>query len=121
MTARGFKGRYFSLAAITATAAAVKLEYTRIAVRPRLRALFARPIEEETAGDPPSLETLLASGNCPCAQKSRWTLLQSPSGVHCSCVFRRKSRFALFCTKLLGAFHCECRHHNTGLSPPVFS
>lgn len=111
--AKGFRGKYFSLAAITATTSQTTLHarFTafcdHFAVRPSLT-----KEEEESPDDPPELlEELLQAEPC----YRQW----GKKALHCNCIFRRSTFLTLFISKLKKLNPCRCRFRKTGLAPPI--
>jgi hypothetical protein len=109
-TAHGFKGRYFSLQAITATSSAVTLQarHTSYVQTSRFRYLLMDETEDDPPDDPPIVavcENSFQKGSAPC---------------HCNCYFRRKAWLLLTLSRLFRRTLCRCRKTKTGLAPPFF-
>jgi hypothetical protein len=108
-TARGFKGRYFTLAAIQALNSAVKLHARENAFVSA--AVVYHVLNDTQEDDPPDLPA-----SCPC----RETAKQNRSNpCHCNCYFRRLAWLLLYLSKLFRRILCRCRKTKTGLAPPV--
>jgi len=109
---RGFKGRYFSLSAITATTNATTLHAKHSSFIQQHPQFISRESESES---PPPLDILLLE-NCtldlrknPVAKKA----------CHCSIVFLQRTlqlfhQLRFFIKKL-----CPCRKTKSGLAPPL--
>ncbi|SFP98738.1 hypothetical protein [Hydrogenimonas thermophila] len=109
-TAIGFKGRYFTLAAIQALNSAIKLQAknsTFISVAVVYNALS--DIQEDD-DDPPD------STSCLCQDSLKQN---SSKPCHCNCYFRRLAWLLLNLSKLFRRTLCRCRKTKTGLAPPV--
>ena len=115
-TPRGYKKRYFTLAAIQATVCQCKLRalVSRLVMMGLLMTGFrglSEDDEEDLADPPPNTHLILTS----VFQPSIYS--QSSSPCRCNRIFTRKTR----CTLALSAFLrkiCPCRKRKSGLSPP---
>ncbi|WP_456404201.1 hypothetical protein [Hydrogenimonas sp.] len=105
---RGFKGRYFTLAAIQAHSGAAGL-HARECAFVSLAVVYTALIEEEE-DDPPE-EPLL----CPCALKES---RDRSKPCHCNCHFRRVAWLLFHLSKFFRRTLCRCRKTKTGLAPP---
>ncbi|MEF3191663.1 MAG: hypothetical protein K6347_03805 [Campylobacterales bacterium] len=112
-TPRGFRRRYFTLAAIQAMVAECKEK----AVHSRVRSIrftrrfngVAYPDEDPPEDLPPALQALTVgvvaqqSTRCPC---------------HCNRIFATRAHAILYLTQFLRRI-CPCRKTKTGLAPPL--
>ena len=105
MIARGFRGNYFRLTAIAATAGAVKQRRLQSALRPLIRF----PHRERPESDPP--EEIL----------SELPLSQEPDPrrhpCHCSRLFRHRCRLVLRLRKR-NRYPLPTRDRYSGIAPP---
>ncbi|BDY12194.1 hypothetical protein HCR_05060 [Hydrogenimonas cancrithermarum] len=107
-TARGFKGRYFTLAAIQALNSTVKLHARENAFVSA--AVVYNVLNDMQEDDPPEV-----SSSCLCTE----TVKQDRSKpCHCNCYFRRLAWLLLHLSNLFGRRLCRCRKTKTGLAPP---
>ncbi len=108
--AKGFRGRYFTLAAIQALNSEIVLH----AVSTRRFSLFAAYslFGEEPEEDPPE-EPLTT-----CTDKNS---KDRSKPCHCNCFFRRRAWLLFHLSKFYKRRLCRCRKTKTGLAPPLFS
>ena len=97
MVAKGFRGKYFTLQAITATAAAVK-EHRRASTFDTKHHHHFFYFEEE---DPPPIEELKTSKPC-----------------YCNIFFACQAHKALRLSRIKKPPLCRCRKTKTGIAPP---
>jgi len=122
--AKGFKGRYFSLAAITATSSQTTLHARITAFRQFFIFKSPKEAEDEETQDPPELlETELQTK--PCYRSRGKNPLHAPEQsdkvlLECNCIFKLKTLLALQSSKLSLRPSCKCRFRKTGLAPPPF-
>ena len=119
--AKGFKGNYFSLAAITATSSQTTLHAQFSAYYEFFR--FNNPQEEtEEAEDQPELlETELQTKPCYrlWVKKAHFAPEQSDKVLlGCNCIFKLNTLLVLLYSKLKSNPPCKCRLRKTGLAPP---
>ncbi len=109
--AKGFKGRYFTLAAIQALNSQIALH----ADSARYRSLFVvyRLYGEEPEEDPPEEPPLVS-----CTQRAG---KNSSKPCHCNCFFRRRAWLLFHLSKFFRRSVCRCRKTKTGLAPPLFT
>ena len=92
MVAKGFKGRYFSLQAITATVSAIKLEKAEHTI---LHLFIPQKIQKEEA--PPD---------------------ERPKPCFCNIFFACLAHKALKLARIKQPPLCRCRKTKTGIAPP---
>lgn len=110
--AKGFRGKYFSFAAITATTSQTMLHARFTAFCDHFAFRSVEKEEEESPDDPVELaEAVLAAEPC--------YRLWGKKALHCNCIFRRSASLALFVSKLKKLNPCRCRFRKTGLAPPL--
>lgn len=111
---KGFKKRYFSLQAITASVSQMKLVRRRSAVAFRLRAFLPFYEESSPPKDPDAMTpVLLPVCDLPAVREySR----QRP--CHCNRFFSLYTFRIIRLNRLNKPLICRCRHRKTGLAPP---
>ncbi|WP_200762147.1 hypothetical protein [Nitrosophilus alvini] len=107
MIARGFKGKYFSLAAIQATVSEKKIAALFSKARRYIYILqnYCKSGEEdieELLNDPPGLFSFVSRKPC-----------------YCNLFFTCKAHRALKLSKIKKPPICPCRKTKTGLAPPL--
>ncbi len=107
-TARGFKGRYFTLSAIQALNSEVKLHSLKNSFISH--AALYNILDDKEEDDPPD-EPLV----CPCAKNSK---KEGSNPCHCNCLFRRRAWLLFHLSKFFRRTLCRCRKTKTGLAPP---
>jgi len=112
--AKGFRGKYFSLAAITATTSQTTLHARFTAFHDHFAYRHTETEEEESPDDPPELLEAITLTE-PCYRQ--W----GKKALHCNCIFRRKVFLALVAAKLKKLIPCRCRFRKTGLAPPLLT
>ena len=110
--AKGFKGRYFSLQAITAIVNAVTLHGNFV----RTRTYCANESYGSDASieeSPPDYLNLLEA-------LKPFTPKVSRCQCHCNCFFRRRTACALYLSALRPKLRFLFRYFNTDSSPPLY-
>ncbi|BBG65515.1 hypothetical protein NNO_0812 [Hydrogenimonas sp.] len=107
-SARGFRGRYFTLAAIQALSSEKRLHAleSSFVSRAAISTLFAG----RESDDPPDEEF-----ESDCAGGRR---RDDSKPCHCNCYFRRVAWLLFHLSKFFRRSLCRCRKTKTGLAPP---
>ena len=100
MVATGFKKKYFSLQAITATASLIKLKKEKSRIYSYFIPLKLLSLDDDS---PPDIEIDLQE-NKPC---------------YCNIFFSQRAKRVLSYSRIHKPKLCPCRYTKTGIAPPI--
>lgn len=107
MIAKGFKGKYFSLQAITATSGLVTLKNKNESILNYF--FYIKLLQKESDPPPEEIETLLLDQNSDSDSKP----------CHCNLFFACLAHKILKLSKIKKPPICRCRKTKSGISPPT--